>query len=50
MAQHLRRPTLSDGELSADMLKHNLFAIPTVSDQFLLDQGLKKTAATLHAG
>ena len=48
MALHLLQTALSDGELSADALKQNLYAILTVSDQFLPDCALKAAADGLH--
>ncbi|MDQ2988063.1 MAG: hypothetical protein M3R60_03045 [Pseudomonadota bacterium] len=49
MALHLLQTALSDGELSADALKRNLYAILTVSDQFIPDHDLKASAYQLHA-
>ncbi len=48
MALHLLRTALSDGALSTDELKRNLYAILTVSDQFLPDHALKASADRLH--
>ena len=48
MSLHLLQTALRDGELSADELKRNLFAILTVSDQFIPDCGLKASADQLH--
>ena len=47
MALHLLQTALSDGELSADQLKRNLYAILTVSDQFIPAYGLKNNADQL---
>lgn len=49
MALHLLQTVLGDGELSADALKRNLYAILTVSDQFIPASGLKASADQLHA-
>ncbi len=49
MALHLLQTALSDGELSADELKRNLYAILTVSEQFIPDYGLKTSADRLYA-
>jgi hypothetical protein len=49
MALHLLQTALRDGELSADELKQNLYAILTVSDQFLPDYGLKTSADQLYS-
>lgn len=49
MALHLLQTAFRDGELSADELKRNLYAILTLSDQFIPDYGLKTTADRLHA-
>jgi hypothetical protein len=49
MALHLLQTALRDGELSADELKRNLYAILTVSDQFIPDCGLKASADHLYA-
>ncbi len=49
MALHLLQTALRDGELSTDELKQNLYAILTVSDQFLPNTGLKASADQLHA-
>jgi hypothetical protein len=48
MALHLLQTALREGELSADELKRNLYAILTVSDQFLPDAGLKAQAGQLY--
>jgi hypothetical protein len=50
MALHLLQTAVSDGALSTDDLKRNLFAILTVSDQFLPEAGLKAKAGQLQAG
>jgi hypothetical protein len=50
MALHLLQTALRDGVLSAPELQRNLYAILTVSDQFLPDSGLKASADRLHAG
>ena len=47
MALHLLQTALRDGDISPDELKRNLFAILTVSDQFLPEHGLKATAGQL---
>ncbi|MDM5178931.1 hypothetical protein PO883_17150 [Massilia sp. DJPM01] len=44
MALHLLQTALADGALSADALKQNLYAILTVSDQFIPGCGLKASA------
>ena len=49
MALHLLQTALRDGELSAAELKRNLYAILTVSDQFIPACGLKASADQLHA-
>ncbi len=49
MALHLLQTAVRDGEISADELKQNLYAILTVSDQFIPDCGLKASADQLHA-
>ncbi|MCE3602427.1 hypothetical protein LXA47_02220 [Massilia sp. P8910] len=49
MALHLLQTALKDGELSADELKQNLYAILTVSEQFIPDCGLKATADQFYA-
>lgn len=54
MALHLLHTALSDGELpagelSADELKRNLYAILTVSDQFIPGHGLKASANQLQS-
>lgn len=48
MAIHLLMTSLSDGALSADDLKRNLYAILTVSDQFLDEHDLKAVANELY--
>ncbi|WP_229413562.1 hypothetical protein [Massilia violaceinigra] len=48
-ALHLLQTALRDGELSADELKRNLYAILTVSGQFIPDHGLKACADRLYA-
>lgn len=48
MALHLLQTALRDGDLSADELKRNLYAILTVSDQFIPGYGLKASADQLH--
>lgn len=50
MALHLLQTALGDGALSGAQLQRNLYAILTVSDQFLPDSGLKASADRLHAG
>lgn len=49
MALHLLQTALRDGGLSTDELKRNLYAVLTVSDQFLPDSGLKASADQLHS-
>ncbi|HEX8612826.1 MAG TPA: hypothetical protein VF800_16175 [Telluria sp.] len=49
MALHLLQTALRDGELSADELKRNLYAVLTISDQFIPDDGLKAIADRLYA-
>lgn len=49
MALHLLQTALRDGALSADEIKRNLYAILTVSDQFLPGCELKASADQLHA-
>ncbi len=49
MALHLLQTALKDGALSPDDLKRNLYAILTVSDQFIPESGLKANADRLHA-
>ena len=48
MSLHLLQTALKEGELSADDLKRNLYAILTVADQFLPECGLKAAARQLH--
>jgi hypothetical protein len=48
MALHLLQTALSDGALSAPALKQNLYAILTISDQFIPDSGLKAHAGQLQ--
>jgi hypothetical protein len=48
MALHLLQTALKDGELSASALKQNLYAIMTISDQFIPDSGLKVHAEQLQ--
>lgn len=50
MALHLLQTAFREGELPLDELKRNLYAILTVSDQFLPGHGLKAGADQLHAG
>lgn len=47
MSLHLLQTALRDGELSTDALKRNLYAILTISDQFIPDHGLKALASRL---
>ena len=47
MALHLLQTALKDGELSGDELKRNLYAILSVSDQFIPKHGLKSDAGRL---
>ncbi len=47
MALHLLQTALHEGTLSAAQLKRNLYAILTISDQFVEDQDLKAAADTL---
>ena len=49
MALHLMQTALRNGALPADELKRNLYAILTVSDQFIPDDGLKAFADRLYA-
>ena len=49
MALHRLQTALGEGELSAAALEQNLYAILTVSDQFIPDHGLKATADGLRA-
>ncbi|NHZ80161.1 hypothetical protein F2P44_12865 [Massilia sp. CCM 8695] len=49
MALHLLQTALRDGELSVDELKQNLYAILTISDQFIPDHGLKASADQFYA-
>jgi hypothetical protein len=48
MALHLLQTALRDGALSAPELKQNLYAILTISDQFIPDSGLKGQADQLQ--
>ncbi|MBV1775952.1 hypothetical protein KSF73_09510 [Burkholderiaceae bacterium DAT-1] len=48
MALHLLQTALRDGELSEEMLKRNLYAILTISDQFIEGQDLKSMADALY--
>ncbi|WP_342120407.1 hypothetical protein [Pseudoduganella sp. OTU4001] len=47
MALHLLQTALKDGELSQESLKRNLYAILTITDQFLPGHELKKVAEKL---
>ncbi len=49
MALHLLQTSLRDGALPADELKRNLYAILTIADQFIPDDGLKAIADRLYA-
>ncbi len=49
MALHLLQTALRDGPLPPEELKRNLYAILTISDQFLPGHGLKASAGQLHA-
>lgn len=49
MSLHLLQTALGDGELSTDALKRNLYAILTISEQFIPDQGLKANADQLYS-
>jgi hypothetical protein len=49
MALHLLQTALSDGDLVPDTLKRNLYAILTISDQFVPDHDLKACADQFHA-
>ena len=49
MALHLLQTALREGEVSADELKRNLYAILTIADQFVPAADLKATADRLHA-
>lgn len=48
MALHLLQTALKDGALSGPDLKRNLFAILTISDQFLPERDLKSWADQLQ--
>lgn len=48
MALHLLQTAVKDGELSVDDLKRNLYAILTVSEQFVPGCGLKTQAERLY--
>jgi hypothetical protein len=48
MALHLVQTALRDGALSAPELRQNLYAILTISDQFIPDSGLKVHADQLQ--
>jgi hypothetical protein len=48
MALHLLQTALRDGALSGPDLKQNLYAILTISDQFIPDSGLKAHAEQLQ--
>lgn len=48
MALHLLQTALRDGPLAADELKRNLYAILTVSEQFVPEHGLKASADRLY--
>ena len=47
MSLHLLQTALADGELSAEQLQRNLYAILTISDQFIPGRGMKDCAAKL---
>ncbi len=47
MALHLVQTAMRDGPLSEEHLKRNLFAILTISDQFLPESELKLLADKL---
>ncbi|NIA00448.1 hypothetical protein [Massilia sp. CCM 8734] len=49
MALHLLQTALRDGALPADELRRNLYAILTVSDQFIPDDGMKAIVDRLYA-
>lgn len=49
MALHLLQTSLSDGDLSEEALKRNLFSILTISDQFVKDHDLKGFADSLYS-
>jgi hypothetical protein len=49
MALHLLQTSLGDGDLSAESLKRNLFAILTISDQFIPGCDLKTFAEDLYS-
>jgi hypothetical protein len=49
MALHLLQTALGEGALASDELKRNLYAILSVSEQFLPDAGLKAQAERLYA-
>ena len=48
MALHLLQTALRQGELPAAELRRNLYAILTISDQFVPDAGLKASADRLQ--
>lgn len=47
MALHLVQTALGDGPISQDKLKNNLYAILTISDQFLPEHQLGEVAGKL---
>ncbi|MBY0572349.1 MAG: hypothetical protein K2P84_01605 [Undibacterium sp.] len=49
MALHLLQTALTEGELSEENLKRNLFSILTISEQFIHGKGLKIFADELYS-
>ncbi len=49
MSLHLLQTALRDDDMSTDMLKRNLYAILTISEQFLPGMGLKAVADSLQS-
>ena len=47
MALHLLQTTISTNPLQIDKLRNNLYAILTISDQFIPHKGLKEKAEEL---
>ncbi len=50
MALHLLQSAMKDGDMREEELKRNLYAILTVSDQFLPGHGLRAAAGQLQTG
>lgn len=48
MALHLLQTSVQEGDLSTESLKRNLYAILTISEQFIPGAGLKATADQLQ--